>query len=40
MGKVDEGDLGYFLEQIKGKEVDSGADGEPVKKKQKGKGKK
>ena len=40
VGKVDECDLGYFLEQIKEKEVDSGADGEPAKKKQKGKGKK
>lgn len=40
VGRVDEGDLGYFLEQIKGREVDSGADGEPAKKKQKGKDKK
>jgi hypothetical protein len=30
---VDEGDLGYFLEQIKGKRVDAEVDGEPAKKK-------
>jgi alpha-tubulin suppressor-like RCC1 family protein len=40
VGTVDESDLGYFLEQIKGRKVDAGADGEPAKKKQKGKGKK
>ncbi len=34
VGKVNEEDLGYFLEQIKikGREVGAGADGEPAKK--------